>query len=123
MLRPKILIVGKNLIKNRSLIAALKTKYQVDMIENYQAVEISLLEKINLVIIEILKLHPQDLQFLKTLKIKNPNIIIIAVVAEGNVENTSEIFYAGACDIFPEPIHYSLLIQRIESLLKTPKVT
>ena len=74
MLRPKILIVGKNLIKNRSLIAALKTKYQVDMIENYQAVEISLLEKINLVIIEILKLHPQDLQFLKTLKIKTQTL-------------------------------------------------
>lgn len=123
MLRPRILICGKNLIKNKTLLAALQEKYQVGLIGNYLNVEASLIEKVNLVIVEFLNRTPENLQFLRTVKITNPRIIIIVVVANGNIESTSEFFYAGASDIFPKPIHYSLLTERIEALLKTSMVT
>lgn len=116
--RPKILICGKSLVTDDFLLAALQKKYDLVKVENYLKLEDAVINDINLTIFESSNKKQKDLQILKYLKKKSSTIILIAIVDDGSVENTAEIFFAGASDVFPKPFDPSLLLQRVEGLLK-----
>lgn len=118
MLRPKILICGKNVVRRKTLLAALKKNHQIITIGNYLKFDFSNIKQINLIIVELSSANSENSEFLRELRLKSPKIIIIAIVDNGNIEHTADFFAAGATDIFPRPFQNSLLIQRIDGLLK-----
>jgi len=59
-----------------------------------------------------------QIQFLKQLKFKIPEVILIAINGSENVNSAAELLIAGATDIFPAPYNPALLVERIEGLLR-----
>ena len=85
--------------------------------ENSQVESIMATSLVDLVIFEISKEHPVDVELIRGMKQQFPDTIIIVVDGDADQEVLSQAFAYGAKDAFRKPYNRALMVERIQALL------
>ncbi len=73
--------------------------------------------KLDLILFEVSKDSPSEVEIIKNVKINYPDIKIIMINGDGNREVISKSFSYGANDTFRTPYKRSLIVERVNAIL------
>ena len=114
-----IIISGPTLIKDKELYKGLHINNRVIITNNNFKLE-AILKKhtAHCVIFEINNDDPFEIENIKHIKNKFPNLNMILIDGEGKRDFIARAFQMGVNDVFPRPYKYELLLERINAFLK-----
>ena len=95
-----------------------KWGYQIKTFENGTSMLNSLDENPSLVLLDIMLPGENGIEVLKKIKIKNPDLPVIILSAQGSVDIAMESIRLGAFDYFPKPIDSNRLEPAIKNAIK-----
>jgi len=113
-----VLISGPTIANDQKLGIEIK-KYAVVLTnsDNRQLFSILKVEKIELILFEIVKENLTDIEFIREAKSSFPEILIILIDGNGNSNLIAKAFQYGAKDAFRKPYKYDLIEERVRVLL------
>ena len=113
-----ILISGHSLACDEMFCAALqKIAEVVKTSENSQIEAIMATRPVDLVIIEISKENPIEVELIKEMKTQYPHTVFILIDGDKNREVIARAFSYGAKDAFRQPYNRALVTERVKALL------
>ncbi|NIP31795.1 MAG: hypothetical protein GTO02_19990 [Candidatus Dadabacteria bacterium] len=116
--KPKIILCGETITLDKSLLQALRKFFTVNIFANYfNFLELPLNEGEKLVLWELSRFDQEELNAISSIKKRHADIRIVVINGGAGTKVAAEILKAGASDIFPKPINYELLVDRIFALL------
>ena len=119
MKKYNILLSGPTLCNDKELKSAL-SKF-ANLYENPIHLQIGSMLKqrqCNLILFEVSKLSPQDVEVLrKTIKMY-PGILVVLIVNNSDANLIARGLEYGAVDVFKRPYKYKLIAERVEALLR-----
>jgi len=116
----KILLLGDNISKNKSLLEKLGEKHLV-VVSNGEKPFKNNIEKhsYDLIVLELNEPVSEPLATLKTIKQQQPAQKVIVISDGHSVKVVAKAFNYGAADFFRTPVNISLLNERIDALVHT----
>jgi PleD family two-component response regulator len=85
--------------------------------DNQQIVSILKSRKVELILFEIVKENLLDIDLIKNIKSKFPEILILLIDGNGNRNLIATAFEYGVKDAFRKPYRYDLIEERVKGLL------
>lgn len=109
---------GRSLYGDEELYKALQNiAVVVKSPENSQVEAMMATRSVDLVIVEISKENPAEVELIKRIKKQFPDTIIIVIDGNGDREVISQAFSYGAKDAFHKPYNRALIVERVQALL------
>ena len=123
MMRKKtILIYGRSISRNQSLIMNFENKCKVWVVDTLlNMVNFAATHLPDLILFELSKGSRNEVRTLKALRLLFPEVIILVIMDNQSTKELAKILKYGATDIFPRPFDPQLLVERTEALLKRRK--
>lgn len=114
-----VLQSGPSLVADKELFHKLQEIADVfKNLENSQIEAILSEKKVDLILLEISKDHISDVEIIKGLKSQYPKINIILIDGDGDREVIAQAFNYGARDAFRKPYNSTLIVERVNTLLR-----
>ena len=85
--------------------------------DNQQILSILKNQKVELILFEIVNEYLSDIDLIKDIKTKFPEILILLIDGNGNRNLIAKAFQYGAKDAFRKPYKYDLIEERVRVLL------
>ena len=109
---------GRSLSDDEELYAALqKIAVVVKSEANSQVEAIMIKRPVDLVIVEVSKEHPAEVDLITRIKKQFPSTVIIVVDGDQDHEVIAKAFSYGAKDVFRKPYDRALIVERVKALL------
>ncbi len=86
--------------------------------DNPQIESITTDKKVDLILLEISKANPSEVEIIKTIKSRHPRIEILLVDGDGDREVIARAFEYGAKDAFRKPYKRALIVERVRALIR-----
>lgn len=113
-----VLLSGDSLCGDEELYEALQNiAVVVKNPENSQVEALMATRPVDLVILEIPRKHPADVDLIKHLRQQFPDIVIIVVDGDADRKVIARAFSYGANDAFRKPYHRVLMVERVKAIL------
>lgn len=113
-----VLMSGRSLSSDETLDRALqKIAVVVKNPENSQVESMMATRPVDLLIFEITKEPPAELELIKRIKKQFPNTVIIVIDGDADREVIAQAFAYGAKDAFRKPYKRALIVERVKALL------
>lgn len=118
MKRPCVLISGRSIARDKKLFSALEKVAMVLLNQDNSQIESILSSnQVDLVLIEIFKDNPAEVEIIRELKARFANTLIIFIDGNGDQQLIIKAFSYGAKDAFRKPYKRQLLVDRLCALL------
>ena len=118
-MRPRILLVGPEIINDTSLIDLLRKIGDISLLTNKDQLETVVQRlNINLVVMELSSCWRVDLHAAYCLNADYPLVPIVVINDGESVDIVIQSFHSGARDFFKKPYDPALLAERIEALTR-----
>lgn len=112
-----VLISGPTISTDEKLAAELQKSAVVLKNSDNKRIELIITKrKIDLLLIEISKEYPSEVEMIKNIKTKFPHIVII-LIGDENRNVMAKAFKNGAKDAFKKPYKCDLIAERVRALL------
>jgi DNA-binding NtrC family response regulator len=119
MSKPRVLLSGPSLVGDEELITELGRLAEVVKNRDVTHVESTVAKnRIDLMLLEISKNRPRELEMIKFIKNRDPGIDIVILDGDGNRDAITRAFEYGAKDAFRKPYIRALIVERISALLE-----
>ncbi len=113
-----VLMSGRSLCGDQALYGALqKIAVVVKSSANSQIESLMATRPVDLVVLEVSKENPAEVELIKRMKKQFPHIIIIVVDGDQDREVIARAFSYGAKDAFRKPYKRDLMVERVQALL------
>jgi CheY-like chemotaxis protein len=112
-----------SLLKVLKLALGRKCAFVLDALNGQQALEILSSQTVDLVLSDIQMPIVDGLELLATIRKINPNIPVVLFITGQAQVNEEQSILLGAAGLLAKPVRLKELVERIESLLSTGKLT
>ncbi|TVL97975.1 MAG: hypothetical protein CV087_21835 [Candidatus Brocadia sp. WS118] len=117
MKKPYVLLSGKNISRDASLITELQKSAEVVSNHDNNAID-AILEgrQVDVIILEVPGLYPGEAEIIRRIKTRFPETKIIFI--DGGRELMAMAFQYGASDAYRKPYRNGMLAERLKALLE-----
>ncbi len=113
-----VLVSGPTVAIDEELVDELQKSAKVlKNTDNNQVEAIISERKVDLILLEISKDHSSEVEIIKNVKSRYPNIEIILIDGNKDRELTAKAFSYGAKDAFRKPYKSPLIVERVNAIL------